>query len=81
MGEATEFEPEPPAEAPLSYQTADGHTVPIRPLAEAGGDYLVQYGEEETLTANGPAYRPLYALISQADYAAGIPNWRPVGGM
>ena len=54
--------------------------MPIRPLAETGEDLLVQYGEEETLTAAGPVYRPLYALISQADYTAGIPNWRPISG-
>ena len=71
---------ETPAAAPLSYQTADGDTVPIRPLAEAGTDFLVRYDEEETMTAAGPVYRPRYALISQQDYDAGKPNWRPVSG-
>lgn len=80
LGPAEPYEPEPPAEAPLSRQTADGDTVPIRPLAETGGDFLVQYDTKETLTAEGLDYRPQYALISQTDYYAGIPNWRPISG-
>lgn len=81
LGEPVPFEPEPPAAAPLSYQTADGNTVPIRPLAETGTDFLVRYGEEETATAAGPVYRPQYALIAKDDYYAGKPDWRPVGGV
>lgn len=80
LGPAEPYDPEPPTEAPLSRQTADGNTVPIRPLAEAGGDFLVQYDTKETLTAEGLDYQPQYALISQADYYAGIPNWRPISG-